>query len=58
MQMTIDEKEKRQYNIKDYVREIERLLDEERDRTTRILRRIDDSMDVLYRSQQILRRIS
>ena len=58
MQMTIDEKEKRQYNIKDYVREIERLLDEERDRTTRILRRIDESMDVLYRSQQILRRIS
>ena len=58
MQMATDEIEKKQYSIRDYVRQIEHLLDEERDRTTRILRRIDDSMDVLYRSQQILRRIS
>lgn len=58
MQMTINEKEKKQYGIKDYVQEIERLLDDERDRTKRIMRRIDESMDVLYRSQQILRRIS
>ena len=46
------------YTVKDYAEEIKQLLDDERDRTARILRRIDESMDVLMQSQQILRKIS
>ena len=42
------------FTIKDYTKEVEALIEEDRARTERIMRRIDESMDVLHRTQLLL----
>ena len=46
------------YTMSVYAEELQQLIDREQEYTARILRRIDESMDVIHKTQSLLRKIS
>lgn len=51
-------KEFREATVRDFAEEIEELLNQDQVRATRIMRRIDESMDNLIKTQKLLQKAS